>query len=1039
MTPQVKELLRSSSFLQFLKDEQFEQVVKLFHEQRYDFGDLIVKQGEVSDAFFILTSGRARVIKTINAKEEIVLGSLRPGSEFGETALLNEETRTATIRCSTPVEVQRLSRDKFLELVERYPELRRRLETTARWRTLHDFLYQFSSFGKIPSQGLRKLLEKLEPVEFQKGDLVVRQGDPAGPLYIIESGKLRVFATVEGHTRDLRYLRDGDYFGEVSIIDDSPRAASVEAVSDCKLLALSQESTNELRDEFPEFNEIFEERKALYEAKTQARVPLDFSSELLPAEARVPGDEVAESDRALEADKGEASDALFADERGYFKKRGKRIRKIPFIRQIDQMDCGAAALGMVCRHFGQNVSLARIRQLCHTSHDGTSLSALTNAASELGLAARAVKVSPRNLPHMPLPAIVHWGGNHWTVLYRVNKDSVLLADPGRGHRRISTPEFLRQWSGYSALFDYTPDFENAPEGTSALSWLWPFFTQFRWTFVQALLLAVIASSLVLLLPIFTQVITDRVIVRKDPDLLLLIITGMVVAQLFTLGANLLQQYLLSFVTVKIDSAMLDYLTRKLLSLPMSYFSSRRTGDIQRRLDGARQIRTFIVQQAMGGILAGVQLLLCLALMGQYSGWLLFLFLCSVPVYGSLMLFSSKVLRPIYADLEESQSRYGSSQIDAIKGIEAVKAAAAEQTFRDGMLNEFLALAKKRFRGGFIANSYQSVIQVINLFNSVVFIGVGAGMVINEQFTIGGFVAYNTLIAIASVSIMRSVGLWNGFQMFTVLINRLSDVFEQEPEQGHDRSRLMPVPTLEGRIQLRNVSFRYGGPGAPDILSGLDIEVAPGRTVAIVGRSGCGKTTLIKLIAGLLEPTSGAIFYDGVDMKTLNYRDLRKHIGIVLQENHMFSATILQNIAFGDPEPNFEKASRAAQLAAAHEFIMRLPLGYETKIGESGLALSGGQQQRISIARALYNDPPILIFDEATSALDTESERAIQSNLQSVMATRTSIVIAHRLSTVREADSIIVLDQGRKVEQGTHDELVKQGGLYSALSGQQLNI
>jgi ATP-binding cassette subfamily B protein len=277
------------------------------------------------------------------------------------------------------------------------------------------------------------------------------------------------------------------------------------------------------------------------------------------------------------------------------------------------------------------------------------------------------------------------------------------------------------------------------------------------------------------------------------------------------------------------------------------------------------------------------------------------------------------------------------------------------------------------------------------------------------------------------------------QFASVLMNRLNDIFEQEPEQGRDRTRLTPVHSLEGRIELRNVSFKYGGPESPNILNGITMEMAPGRMVALVGRSGCGKTTLIKLIAALLEPTEGTILFDYVDLKTLNYRDVRCHIGMVLQENHMFNETIARNIAFGDPEPDLDRVLAAAQTAAAHDFIMRLPLGYETKIGESGLAVSGGQKQRIAIARAIYNNPPILIFDEATSALDTESERAIQENLGRLMAGRTTIVIAHRLSTIREAHSIVVLEKGSVAEIGGHDELMAQRGLYYYLSSQQLGI
>jgi len=491
--------------------------------------------------------------------------------------------------------------------------------------------------------------------------------------------------------------------------------------------------------------------------------------------------------------------------------------------------------------------------------------------------------------------------------------------------------------------------------------------------------------------------------------------------------------------VRLDSAVLDFLSRKLLSLPMTYFTSRRTGDIQRRLDGARQVRQFAVQQGIGALLAMIYLVGAISLMAIYSPLLMLAFLATTPLYVGLMIFSVKVLRPLFAGVEESQGKYSSHQIDAIKGIEAVKAAAAESAFRDAMLNEFLSVSQKMFKASFIVMSYDSVLQSIGLLSTAIFLWVGATQVIHGNLSVGGFVAFSSLTAMAYSGILRTLGVWDNMQLASVLLNRLNDIFEQEPEQGHDRSQLVPVHSLEGRIELRSVCFKYGGPEAASILTNVNLDLAPGRMVAFVGRSGCGKTTLIKLIAGLLEPTEGTIFFDNVDLKTLNYRDVRRHIGMVLQENHMFNETIARNIAFGDPEPDLDRVLMAAQAAAAHAFIMHLPLGYETKIGESGLALSGGQKQRIAIARAIYNNPPVLIFDEATSALDTESERAIQENLGRLMAGRTSIVIAHRLSTIREAHSIVVLEKGSVAEIGSHDELMAQRGLYYYLSSQQLGI
>ncbi len=1032
-----EDLLRRSSLFQFLSDGIFDKLRALLLEEHYEFGDLLVRQGDPADAFYVLISGRARVVKQDQSGNEIVLGSLKPGDNFGEAALTESGTRNATVRCSTAVEALRLNRDDFLKLAEQTPELKHHVEITARHRALHGFLYEFSNFGRLPVPALRALVEKLTPIEAAKGEAIIREGDPAGPMFILEKGRARAFHSNNGSQQNLAFYRDGDFFGELSILNGSPRAATVEAYSDCQLLALEPSAVRELERRYPEFGRLMEERLAQYQAKTEARIPLDFAAEMLPAEIAA-HDKVAIDDK-VESDKTADGEDPFADESGLFRKGKKRIRRIDHIEQIDEMDCGAASLGMICRHFGRKVSLARIRQLCHTSTDGTSLKAICRAATELGLAARALKVSLRNLPLMPLPAIVHWEGNHWMVLYDVTGEYVRVADPALGLRKISRREFDQGWSGYAALFDYTIAFANAPESKPTLAWVLPFLARFKSIFLQVLLLAFAITLLELLFPVFSEIVVDKVIVEKNVGLLEVILLGMGVSLLFIQASSLAQEYLLSFAAVRLDTIILDFLSRQMLSLPMSYFTSRRTGDIQRRLDGARQVREFAVHHGITAVLALVQLTGALTLMAIYSPMLMFAFLATTPLYGGLMYFSQKVLRPLFAEVEESQGKYSSHQIDAIKGIEAVKAAAAENVFREMMLNEFLAVSRKIFRSNFIVMTYDSVLQSIGLLSTAIFLWVGARQVMAGHLSIGGFVAFSSLTAMAYSGILRTLGVWDHLQFANVLLNRLNDIFEQEPEQGRDRSRLVPVHSLEGRIQLRGVSFKYGGPEAPNILTDINLEIAPGRMIAFVGRSGCGKTTLIKLIAGLLEPTEGTILFDNTDLKTLNYRDVRRHIGMVLQENHIFNESIAQNIAFGDSQPDLDRVLAAAQTAAAHDFIMRLPLGYETRIGESGLSLSGGQKQRIAIARALYNNPPILIFDEATSALDTESERAIQDNLSRLTAGRTTIVIAHRLSTIREADSIVVLEKGAIAEVGNHDHLMAQRGLYFYLSSQQLGI
>lgn len=1016
----------------FVPPEHHGMVRELFDTVRHDFGEYVLRQGEPADAYYVLVSGRARVLKELGDGGELALNRLVPGDEFGESALLEGGTRTASVRASSTVEVLRLGREAFRGLAEGYPEIRQAMELLARWRELHGFLYEFTNFGRLPGPALQALITCLRPGTAEAGEVLVREGDPAGPMYILRSGRVRIHTGPAGNEVNRAFCRAGDFFGELSILNGAPRAATAVAMTPCALLLLDAADVEALRGRHPEFDRLLRERLAGYARKAEARVPLDFADELLPAEVLV-------ADKTVGAEEVEGSGTEPFAQGGLFRRRGAGPGGIPFIAQIDEMDCGVACLAMVCRHFGREVGLPRLRALCHTSHDGTSLNAICGAAVELGLAARSVKVSARYLDDLPLPAICHWEGNHWIVAHGVGRDEVWVADPAVGKRRIARGDFLGKWTGYTALFDYTEAFEKAPEEKPSLAWVWPFVSGERGPLLLAGGLALLVSGLALLVPVLTQFVVDRVMVDRDVGLLPVVLGVLAGVSLLMLAGNLIQHYLLSFLAVRMDSAMLDFLTRRLLSLPMSYFLARRTGDIQRRLDGARQVRRFLVQHGVGGVLSLMQVVGALGLMGLYSWVLMLGFLLVLPAYGLLMWASRRLLRPLLSDIEEAHGKYASHQIDAIKGMEAVKAAGAERTFRDAMLGRFLEVSRQQFRGNFVGLAQESAVQAVGVLATVIFLWVGAGEVTAGRMTVGAFVAFASLMAMATGAITRLLGSWDDLQLIQVLLNRLGDVLEGEPEQGRDRSRLVPVPTLEGHISLQGVGFRYGGRDAPPILQDIRLEIPPGTTCAIVGRSGCGKTTLVKLIAGLIEPTEGTIQFDRMDSRTLNHRDLRRQIGFVLQENHLFDDTILRNIAFGDVEPDFDRVLRAAQLANAHDFIQRLPLGYETRVGETGLALSGGQRQRLAIARALYPDPPILILDEATSALDSESERAIQTNLGRMTQGRTCLIIAHRLSTIRDAQRILVMDQGRVVESGNHDELMAARGLYFHLTSQQLGL
>lgn len=1035
-------VLRDLPLLEFMPSELRRLIAESFVPLSFSFGGVIVREGEQADALFVLASGRARAVKTGEGGDEVPLGVLQPGDTFGELGLLDDSTRSATVRASSEVEAFRLDRSIFRALLSTHPEVRESFDLHIRRRNLENFFRLYSAFSGLPSDALALLLRELRPVEVEKGDVVVREGARAGPMYVVEEGRLRAQKRLNGRDRDVAYLRKGDFFGEVSIFKGGSREATVEAVTKARLLALERKTFRKLLSTVPEFRSRIEERISQYDYRQTANVPLDFAEEILPAELglheAVGPDQVeevvAEPD---EEEEEEPEEGVSSDER--FARPAKRIRRFPHVYQLDEMDCGAACVAMVTRHFGRPVSIGHIREVVGTGIEGTSLLGITNGAQNVGLASRSVKASKSRLDEMPLPAVVHWDGNHWVVLYDVDRKHVRVADPARGLRRMPREEFEENWSGYAALFAYTPELEKVPVQPSRMKWVWEFLRPYRWTFVRAALLALASAGLSMLIPVFTQLIVDRVIAERDFGLLNVVVLSMIGVLLLMTAATIGQRYLLSRAAVRIDGTTLDHITGKLLALPMTYFHTRRTGDISRRLTGFRQAREFLVQQGVQGITSSTQLVAAVALMVVYSWRLALVYLAVVPIYVVLMRFSIGRLRPMYDSLEESFGRYHSHQIDAIKGIETVKSMGAEPALRTRLRDQFGALSRRLFRADFTIMLFEGALQVITFLSLALFLWVGAYQVLDGRLSVGELVSFNALVLLANAPLLLLLAMWDQFQFASVLLNRLNDIFEHKPEQGEDHSRLRRVKTLEGAIRFNDVWFWYPGPQPQPILEGINLDVEPGTTVAIVGRSGSGKTTLVKCLAGLIEPTQGAIKYDGVDLRTLEFRDLRRKIGFVLQEPYLFDDTIARNIGFGEEEPDMERVEHAARVANAHDFIDRLPLGYETRIGETGILLSGGQRQRVAIARALYQRPPVLIFDEATSSLDTESERAVQENMDQLLEERTSFVIAHRLSTIRDADLIVVLEKGKLVEQGTHDELMERQGLYYYLVSQQLSV
>ncbi len=524
------------------------------------------------------------------------------------------------------------------------------------------------------------------------------------------------------------------------------------------------------------------------------------------------------------------------------------------------------------------------------------------------------------------------------------------------------------------------------------------------------------------------------LVHKGLTTLDVLAFGLIVVSVFEVLLGGLRTYVFSHTTNRVDVELGAKLYRHLLSLPMSYFGARRVGDSVARVRELENVRNFITGSALTLVIDLFFTFVFLAVMYYYSPLLTYIVLASIPAYILLSVFVTPILR---ARVNEKFNRGAENQaflVESVNGVETLKAMAIEPQMQNRWEEQLAGYVHASFKAANLNNIASQVAGLINKVVIVLILWVGARAVIQGDISVGQLIAFNMLAARVSGPVLRLVQLWQDFQQTGVSIQRLGDILNTPTEPGYNQSRLS-LPNINGRIQFDQVSFRYRADG-PEILRGVSLDIAVGEVVGIVGRSGSGKSTLTKLVQRLYVAERGRVLIDGVDIAQVDTAWLRRRIGVVLQENVLFNRTVRENIALSDPGIPMEAVIQVAKLAGAHEFILEMPEGYDTIVGEHGDNLSGGQRQRIAIARALVTNPRILIFDEATSALDYESERIIQQNMNAICKGRTVIIIAHRLSTVRGAHRIVVMEKGQIVEQGNHDELLRQSGQYAHLHALQ---
>jgi ATP-binding cassette subfamily B protein len=714
-------------------------------------------------------------------------------------------------------------------------------------------------------------------------------------------------------------------------------------------------------------------------------------------------------------------------------------RRYPFFAQQSASDCGAACLVMIAQYWGKQFSVNRLRDLANVDRNGASLRGLSMAAESIGFVTRPVKADLQQMAQQKLPAIAHWEGKHFIVVYEITHKHIVIADPAIGQRTFSHHAFNTGWTGYALLLQPTALLQQTKDDQTPF---WQFFELIKphgFVLFEVLIASLLIQIFGLITPLLTQLILDQVVVQQSTLTLTAVGFGLLIFGLFRVAMMGLRQYLLDHTANRVDLTLIVGFIRHTFRLPLHYFESRYVGDIVSRIQENHKIQRFLTGEALTILLDLVTVFVYLGLMFWYSWKLALMVLVIVPPFVLMAVIATPFLKQVSREIFTAHATESSYLIEALTGIRTVKSMSVEQSVRwrwEELLNKAI---KTQFAGQIIGNRLQIFSLTLQSLTTTGLLWVGAGLVMQNELTIGQLVAFNMLLGNVISPFQRLAALWNDLQEVLIAAERIGDVLQSEPEEDLHHQVRQTLPPLQGQIRFEQVSFRYHPDSDVNVLENLNFEIQPGQTVALVGRSGSGKSTIAKLLLSLYPATEGSILIDGYDVNHLSLQSLRQQIGVVDQDTFLFGGTIRENISLGFPHATLDEIVAAAQQAGADAFIRRLPMGYETQIGEGGGLLSGGQRQRIAIARALIGNPRLLILDEATSHLDTESERIIQTNLNTILQNRTTLIIAHRLSTIRRADLILVLDQGILVESGNHDELMARRGQYFYLNQQQLDI
>lgn len=714
------------------------------------------------------------------------------------------------------------------------------------------------------------------------------------------------------------------------------------------------------------------------------------------------------------------------------------------------MDCGPTCLRMVAKFYGKNFNLQRLRDISGINREGVSLLGISEAAEKIGFRSIGSKLTLNQLSEIELPAIIHWNQNHFVVLYKIKRETYYIADPARGLIEFSKSEFMKHWlsvhdNGYSQgvvlVLSPMPELY-AQEGDKTeglnLGYLLRYLYRYKQLVAQLFAGLAVGSLLQLIVPFLTQAVVDIGINTRNLSFIYIILIAQTMLFLSRMSVDFIRSWILLHISTRINISILTDFLIKLMKLPMSFFDTKMTGDIMQRMNDQKRIEGFLTGSTLNIVFSMFNLLLFTGVLAYYNINIFIIFLVSSVLYALWIIAFLKKRRELDFKRFDISAKNQNSIVQLTGGMQEIKLNNCEQQKRWEWERLQASLFKYSVKSLSLGQIQQAGTFFLNEGKNIIITFLVAKSVIEGQLTLGGMMAIQYIVGQVNSPIEQLLGFIQQSQDAKISLERLNEIHQMDDEEPLDKTFLKELPSQKG-IAINNLSFAYPGVGNEPVLKGINLQIPEGKTTAIVGMSGSGKTTILKLLLRFYMPQKGEIKIGSTLIDQIGYRFWRGQCGVVMQDGFIFSDNIAKNIAVADEYPDLEKLQHAIKMANITDLIDSLPLGLNTKIGSDGNGISQGQKQRILIARAVYKNPEYIFFDEATNALDANNERVIMENLESFFKGRTVVIVAHRLSTVKNADNIIVLDKGLIIEQGTHDQLTRNKGEYYQLVKNQLEL